>query len=142
MLIIYVICNMKKYMVVTLLALVVLGCKDEFNLPLYDSYLDSTPPTITIISPAENATFSGDTAVLLSYELKDDYKLKSFNIRIIPSDINLPEFKDSVAIDSSIFTYSKLYTIPIDTAIQYEVNIAVEDSLGLADSKVYFFNYN
>jgi hypothetical protein len=80
--------------------------------------------------------------VLLSYELKDDYKLKSFNIRIIPSDINLPEFKDSVAIDSSIFTYSKLYTIPIDTAIQYEVNIAVEDSLGLADSKVYFFNYN
>ncbi len=117
------------------------GCKDEFNSPYYDSYLDSTPPTITIISPMENTTFSGDTSVQLSYELKDDYKLKSFNIRIIPSDINLPEFRDTVAIDDSTFFYNKLYTIPKDTALRYEINIAAEDSLDFGSSKVYFFNY-
>lgn len=132
---------MKKFLVLTILALGVWGCKDEFNLPFYDSYLDSTPPTITIISPAENATFTGDTVVQLSYELKDDYKLKSFKIRIIPSDIALPEFRDTVAIDDSIFSYNKRYTIPKDTAMQYEINIAAEDSLGFGKSKVYFFNY-
>jgi hypothetical protein len=132
---------MKKYVVLIILTVGLWGCKDEFNLPFYDSYIDSTPPTLTIISPAENATFTGDTVVQLSYELKDDYKLKSFNIRIIPGDINLPEFRDTVAIDDSIFSYNKLYTIPKDSAMRYEINIAAEDSLGFGSSQVYFFNY-
>lgn len=132
---------MKKFLILTIGTIALWGCKDEFNLPEYDSYLDSTPPTITIISPAENATLTGDTVITLNYELKDDYKLSKLNVRIIPSDINLPEFNDEVLIDDSVYTYFKQYTLPKDTAIQYEVNLNVEDSLGFGTNKVYFFNY-
>lgn len=132
---------MKKFLVLAIGVVALWSCKDEFNLPEYDSYLDRTPPTVSIVSPAENETLTGDTVITLNYELKDDYKLKTFTVRIIPSDLSLPEFTDMVEIDDSVYTYFKQYTLPKDTAIQYEVNLSVEDSLGFASNKVYFFNF-
>ena len=132
---------MKKFLVIAIGIIGLWSCKDEFNIPEYGSYVDSTPPTLTIISPSENETLTGDTVITLNYELKDDYKLKSFDIRIIPSDPDLPEYTDNVAIDDSVYTYNKQYALPKDTALQYEVNIALQDSLGFAFNKVYFFNY-
>lgn len=132
---------MKKFLVLAIGVVALWSCKDEFNLPEYDSYLDGTPPTVSIVSPAENETLTGDTVITLNYELKDDYKLKTFTVRIIPSDLSLPEFTDMVEIDDSVYTYFKQYTLPKDTAIQYEVNLSVEDSLGFASNKVYFFNF-
>lgn len=131
---------MKKYLVLAIGVFGLLGCKDEFNLPEYNSFVDSTPPSITVISPAENDTLTS-TNVSLNYELRDDYKLKEFTVRIIPSDISLPEYTDVVQIDDSVYTYFKQYTLPKDTPLRYEVNLSLQDSLGFGSNKVYFFNY-
>lgn len=132
---------MKNFLITLLATLALWSCKDEFNLPQYSSYLDSTAPTITVVSPNENNTLTGNTEITLNYILKDDYKLKSFIIRIIPEDTNLPEYADTVALNENTYTYDEQYTLPTDTAMRYEVNLALEDSANWGTNKVYFFNY-
>lgn len=136
-----VICTMKNFSIIVVATFTLWSCKDEFNLPQYSSYIDRTNPTITLVSPTENDTLSGSTEIILNYKLKDDYKLKSFTIRIIPEDINLPEYIDSIALTDSAYNYFKQYTLPTETAMRYEVNLALEDSASWGTNKVYFFNY-
>jgi hypothetical protein len=41
----------------------------------------------------------------------------------------------------SAYNYFKQYTLPTETAMRYEVNLALEDSASWGTNKVYFFNY-
>lgn len=132
---------MKKILVALVCIVALIGCKDEKNLPEYNSYVDSTPPSIEIVTPLDNQEFTGTNIIDLQYNLRDDYKLASFSLRIIPSDIDLSEFSDEIQIDDSIYTYSNQYTLPSSDPMTYEVNISAQDSLGFGTNKVYFFTY-
>ena len=66
----YVICRMKKIAIVFSLAVIAIGCKDDFNLPV--TIEDTENPTISIISPVKNQTYSGLTQIPIQVNFNDD----------------------------------------------------------------------
>jgi hypothetical protein len=129
---IYVICTMKKTIGIALflgvaLMIVHSGCKDEFNIP-ETVYIDSLPPTLTVMTPQANQVFSNVTSVPIRIELSDDYELNTINIRIDPSDFNLPSYSLSQDISGLKTTvFETTYTLPTTDSMTYELNVKVTD---------------
>ena len=70
---------MKNLILVGLiLAVVLTACKDEFNLPVYDSYVDGDAPSFEILYPNEDTTILNKDSVNIQIICKDDYEIDSF----------------------------------------------------------------
>jgi len=115
------------------------SCKDELNIPQSDSYVDGQSPIYTIISPAKNAVYIGQTSIPIRIEVKDDYEIKEFefDIRDEAGALQGLNFTKNDISDTT-FVYEATYDLPTTDSTRYEVYISVTDLVGNNDNTVYF----
>ena len=77
---------MNKLFVIGLITTIILtACKDEINIPEYDSYVDSNGPSFEIIYPSIDTTIIGKDSINFEIICKDDYEIDSFFFEIQPA---------------------------------------------------------
>ena len=123
----YVICRMKKIVIVFSLAFLVIGCKDEFNLPIYNTIEDTESPTISIISPVKDQTYSGLNQIPVQINFSDDYELEEIQFQLSPINFASPSFTVTKMAGTKNFSLDTFYTVPSTDSITYDVLIVVND---------------
>ena len=128
---------MKKILILCCFAIAVWSCKDEFNIPESNSYVDGTAPEITIISPEDNGVYSRSSSVPLHIEITDDYSVETFNITITQQDSLYPilDFNEE-NIDSNAYSYSEDFTFPTSGSSVFEIYINSTDLVGNNNNEV------
>ncbi len=135
----YVICRMKKIAIVFSLAILVFGCKDEFNLPDYGTIEDTENPTISIISPVKNQTYSGLTQIPIQVNFNDDYQLDEVQFQLSPINFASPSFSITKKAGEKSFSIDTIYTVPSTDSIVYDVLIVVNDAVNNISTESYQF---
>jgi hypothetical protein len=130
---------MKKMLALGLMIFALVSCKDELNIPQSDSYVDGKAPVYTIISPAKNAVFTGQTTIPIHITVTDDYEIEDFEFDIRDQAGALQGLNfTKESIGDTIFEYQADYTLPTTDSTTYEVYINVTDLVGNNDNTVYF----
>ena len=128
---------MKKILILCCFAIAVWSCKDEFNIPESNSYIDGTAPEITIISPQDNNEYPRLSSLPLHIEITDDYSVETFNITITQQDSLYPLFDFTQEnIDSNAYSYSGNFTIPNSGSSVFEIYINSTDLVGNNNNEV------
>lgn len=128
---------MKKILILCCFAIAVWSCKDEFNIPESNSYIDGTAPEITIISPQDNNEYPRLSSLPLHIEITDDYSVETFNITITQQDSLYPLFDFTQEnIDSNTYSYSGNFTIPNSGSSVFEIYINSTDLVGNNNNEV------
>ena len=102
---------MKNLILVGLiLAVVLTACKDEFNLPVYDSYVDGDAPSFEILYPNEDTTILNKDSVNIQIICKDDYEIeRTFKTSSFQNRFNFHMFKSLRIRQSICHTYQSVY---------------------------------
>jgi len=133
----YVICRMKKIAIVFSLAVIAIGCKDDFNLPV--TIEDTENPTISIISPVKNQTYSGLTQIPVQVNFNDDYQLDEVQFQLSPINFASPSFSITKKAGEKSFSIDTIYTVPSTDSIVYDVLIVVNDAVNNIATESYQF---
>jgi hypothetical protein len=130
---------MHKLIVFALALVTLLGCKDEFNIPVYDSYVDGDDPIITIVSPSEDTVYIGESKIAIHIEFKDDYELSEVEFDLQPTNGSFSgiNFKETLSGDST-YTYQSEFIIPTTDSTRYEIYIQATDLVGNTAKELYF----
>lgn len=130
---------MQKILVFACVMAALTSCKDEFNIPVYDSYVDGDDPIITVISPEVDMEYVGATEIPIQIEFRDDYELKEIEFDMQPTDGSFTgiNFRQTISGDST-YSYQSKFLIPTTDSTRYEVYIQATDLVGNTAKKLYF----
>ena len=115
---------------ICLLSFALLSCKDEFNIPETNSYVDGDSPEVTIISPSNNSIYTNDSIVPIHIEAKDNYFLGSFKLIIRNELTGLEDYNYETETGDSIFVYKGDFIIPSKDSTVYELFVSCNDAVG------------
>jgi len=131
---------MKNLILVGLiLAVILTACKDEFNLPVYNSYVDGDAPSFEILYPSEDTTILNVDSVNIQIICKDDYEIDSFFFEIQPANFSADLVVFKTAVNDSLYDFNFNYPMPTKDSMRYEAYIKAVDLVGNSNNKVYFF---
>ena len=131
---------MNKLFVIGLITTIILtACKDEINIPEYDSYVDSNGPSFEIIYPSIDTTIIGKDSINFEIICKDDYEIDSFLFEIQPADFSSELFTYKTAVNDSIYIFNLSYPLPTNDSTRYEAYVKAVDVVGNSNNEVYFF---
>lgn len=78
-----------NWLFLVLFSLSFFACDDD-----EDVVVDTTPPTITITSPAEGATFNRADVIVLRAEIRDNTGLDEVRVTVTDPNLNVQEVDD------------------------------------------------
>tara|TARA_Y100000385_G_scaffold63229_1_gene62209 strand:- start:2793 stop:3197 length:405 start_codon:yes stop_codon:yes gene_type:complete len=131
---------MKKLFVIGLIiTTIITACRDEINIPEYDSYVDNNSPSFEIIFPSIDTTISGKDTINFEIICKDDYEIDSFFFEIQPADFSSELFTYKTAVNDSVYIFNLSYPLPTKDSMRYEAYVKAIDVVGNSNNKVYFF---
>lgn len=131
---------MKKILSLTLTLALFIGCKDEFNIPETNSYIDGTDPLITIEEPVDGSTYSPQDSIPIEFSVIDDYELSRIDVSIRESVTGIAIFHDSVFLSDISYEYSKVQSTILSDENEFEVIVNASDLVGNRNSKIVLFN--
>ena len=135
----YVICTMKKIAIVFSVLFFCFGCKDEINLPEYNSIEDNESPVISLISPTKEATYSGQTQLPIRVDFTDNYEVDEVQFQLSPINFASPTFKVTKKINATSYSLDTFYTVPSTDSIKYDVLVIVNDGVNNITTESYKF---
>jgi len=115
---------------ICLLSFTLLSCKDEFNIPETNSYVDGDSPEVTIVSPSNRAISTNDSIVPIHIEVTDNYFLGSFKLIIRNELTGLEEYTYETLTGDSVFVYKGDFTIPSKDSTVHELFVSCNDAVG------------
>lgn len=131
---------MKKLFVIVLIFIgILVACRDEINLPEYDSYVDGESPRFEIVYPNEDTTIINNDSVRIQITCRDNYEIDSFFFEINPSNDPSDIVVYKTAVNDSIYEFSFNYLFPTKDSMRYEAYVKAVDLVGNSNNKVYFF---
>ncbi len=118
-----------------------LSCKDEFNIPESDSYIDGDAPEVTeVISPIQNEVYTNTTSLPIIFTVKDNYFLGSIEVEVRDMSSNQSIFDDNISTKDSTFEYSLAVLLPENMPNNYELYITVKDEVENVNYKIVSFS--
>ena len=132
---------MKKILIAGMIATVFLSsCKDEFNLPEYDSYIDGDAPTFDLLYPSIDTLIDYQDSISFNIICRDNYALDSFFFEMQPDDLSADLISYKTAVNDSVYTFNNRIALPKAEPTRYEVYVRAIDAAGNSKNKVYFFS--
>ncbi len=119
--------------------MILFSCKDEFNIPEYDSVEDNENPSYSIESPIEDSVYLSKGQLPIKITFTDNYELNEVQFQMVPNNFNDNGFSFSKVIGDSTFTLDTVYTIPSTDSISYDVLIIAGDLVDNIVSETYTF---
>jgi hypothetical protein len=136
----YVICRMKKITVVFSLLALCFGCKDDFNLPEYTTPIEDTEkPTLMILSPEKNKTYSGLTQLPIQIDVMDNEEVDEIQFQLTPVNFSSSSFSAIKKVADKSYRLDTFYTIPSKDSIVYDVLIVASDKYKNITTESYQF---
>ena len=131
---------MKKLFVVGLIFIgIFTACRDEINLPEYDSYVDGESPRFEILYPNEDTTIINNDSVRIQITCRDNYEIDSFFFEINPTNDPSDLVVYKTAVNDSVYEFSFNYLYPTKDSMRYEAYVKAVDLVGNSNNQVYFF---
>ncbi len=131
---------MKKLFVIGLIFIgILVACRDEINLPEYDSYVDEESPRFEIVYPNEDTTIINNDSVRIQITCSDNYEIDSFFFEINPTNDPSDLVVYKTAVNDSLYEFSFNYLFPTKDSMRYEAYVKAVDLVGNSNNKVYFF---
>lgn len=122
---------MKKSLVLIILFYSLIGCKDEFNIPESDSYIDGDgPEMMSFVSPEEGKIYQNVSSIPIEFTVEDNYFLKSLEVEVRDQKSTSSVFGDFVTTTDSIYNYSSSFPITIGDTADYELYVTMIDEVG------------
>ncbi len=131
---------MKKTLSLMLALALFIGCKDEFNIPETNSYIDGIDPQISITKPEDGTTFNKQDSIPIEFSVVDDYELSRVDIKIRESLSGLDVFQDSAILSDTLYEYSKLIDSLVSDEKEFEVIVTASDLVGNRNSSILLFS--
>lgn len=130
---------MKNVRVLPVLCLfLLLSCKDELNLPVYDSYVDGDGPTFEIRFPKPDTTLIGKDSITFDIICRDNYEIDNFTFEIEPTDFSSERFTFNTAINDTFYHFNETYPLPTKDSMRYEVYVKAVDLVGNSENTLFF----
>jgi len=130
---------MRKTAAICLLIFLLLGCRDEFNIPETSSFEDGESPVFNLITPTRDQVFVNQINIPIQIECTDDFELKHFRFELYPETPGFDSLRFEIDLaDTTAFTYNANYAVPTTDSITYEVYVEATDLVGNTDNELYF----
>lgn len=132
---------MKKLLVLTVVLHSLLGCKDEFNIPESESYIDGdAPQVIALNSPVADSVYTNVSSIPIQFTVKDNYFLSSIEVEIRDVGNAMNAFVDTVYTTDSIYDYSSTFSVTPGNQKNYELYITARDEVLNPDYTIVSFS--
>lgn len=118
---------MKKLVLIILTFASICGCKDEFNLPEYNSIEDLESPVISVASPIGNNTYNGLTQLPINIEFTDNYEIEAVQFQLSPTNVSGPSMSFTKMVNDSVYRIDTVYNVPQVDSVDYNVLIIAND---------------